>query len=363
MVAFTRCVAESLGDESKYLHFGLTSTDVVDTALSSLLSKACGILEADMHAFIDMLARQAKKYKMTPCMGRTHGVHAEPTTLGLKFALWYAEMKRNLDRLEHAHRTIAVGKISGAVGTYANVDPFVEQYVCERMGLSASPISTQVLQRDRHAELMTTFAIIASSLEKFATEVRGLQKTELREVEEPFRKGQKGSSAMPHKRNPINCEQICGLARIIRGYSVTALENITLWHERDISHSSTERIILPDATELLDYMLHKLCGILGDLFVYPENMLKDMDKSMGLIFSQHVLLTLIEKGMLRETAYDCVQRCAMRAWQEQKPFRDMLEQDETVTSHLTPAELDECFELAYHYKHVDEVFKRLGLEK
>lgn len=362
VVAFTRCVAESLGDESKYLHFGLTSTDVVDTALSSLLSKACDILEDDVRAFIDMLARQAKKYKMTPCMGRTHGVHAEPTTLGLKFALWYAEMQRNLDRLQHAHRTIAVGKISGAVGTYANVDPFVERYVCEHMGLEASPISTQVLQRDRHAELMTTLAIIASSLEKFATEVRGLQKTELREVEEPFRKGQKGSSAMPHKRNPVNCEQICGLARVIRGYSVTALENITLWHERDISHSSTERIILPDATQLLDYMLCKLCGILGDLFVYPENMLRNMDKSLGLTFSQHVLLALIEKGMLRETAYDTVQKNAMRAWEEQVPFKGLIEQEPAVREHLTQQELDACFDLSYHYTHVDDIFRRLGLE-
>ena len=334
VVAFTRCVAESLGEESKYLHFGLTSTDVVDTALSSIVSQALDIIEADMRKFIDVLAAQAVKYKMTPCMGRTHGVHAEPTTLGLKFALWYAEMQRNLERMEHAHKITRVGKISGAVGTYANVDPFVEKYVCEQMGLEPSPISTQVLQRDRYAELLSVIAITGSSLEKFATEVRGLQKTELREVEEPFRAGQKGSSAMPHKRNPINCEKVC-----------------------------VERIILPDATELLDYMLALMTRILGDLFVYPENMLRSMSMSYGLPNSQHVLLTLIDKGMLRETAYDCVQRCAMRAWQEQKPFRQMLEQDETVTSHLSPAELDACFELSYHYKHVDEVFKRLGLEK
>ena len=313
VVAFTRCVAESLGEESKYLHFGLTSTDVVDTALSSIVSQALDIIEADMRRFIDVLAAQAVKYKMIPCMGRTHGVHAEPTTLGLKFALWYAEMQRNLERMEHAHKITRVGKISGAVGTYANVDPFVEKYVCEQMGLEPSPISTQVLQRDRYAELLSVIAITGCSLEKFATEVRGLQKTELREVEEPFRAGQKGSSAMPHKRNPINCEKVCGLSRVLRGYALAAMEDVALWHERDISHSSVERIILPDATELLDYMLVLMTRILGDLFVYPENMLRSMSMSYGLPNSQHVLLTLIDKGMLRETAYDCVQRCAMRA--------------------------------------------------
>ena len=361
VVAFTRCVAESLGEESKYLHFGLTSTDVVDTALSSIVSKACDIIEADMHRFIDTLASQAVRYKMTPCMGRTHGVHAEPTTLGLKFALWYAEMQRNMERMEHAHKTIRVGKISGAVGTYANVDPFVEKYVCEQMGLEPSPISTQVLQRDRYAELFTTFAIIGSCLEKYATEVRGLQKTELREVEEPFHAGQKGSSAMPHKRNPINCEKVCGLSRVLRGYAVTAMEDVALWHERDISHSSVERIILPDATSLLDHMLKQMIHILGDLFVYPENMLRSMSMSYGLTNSQHVLLTLIEKGMLRETAYDCVQRNAMRAWEEKRPFRELIEQEPVVREHLTPEELEACFDLSYHYKHVDEVFARLGL--
>lgn len=362
VVAFTRCVAENLGEESKYLHFGLTSTDVVDTALSATLSRACAILEADMEAFLAMLRKQAVAYKNTPCMGRTHGVHAEPTTLGLKFALWYAEMQRNLERLRRAHATIAVGKISGAVGTYANVDPYVESYVCEKMGLSPSPISTQVLQRDRHAELVTTIAIIASSLDKFATEIRGLQKTEIREVEEPFRAGQKGSSAMPHKRNPINCEQISGLARILRGYVVTALEDMPLWHERDISHSSAERIILPDATQLLDYMLVKLCRILGDLFVYPDNMLRNMEKSYGLIFSQHVLLTLIDKGMLREAAYDAVQKNAMRAWEERRAFKELIAQEPMVKALLTPEELDACFDLSYHYTHVEDIYRRLGLE-
>ena len=267
-----------------------------------------------------------------------------------------------MERMEHAHKTIRVGKISGAVGTYANVDPFVEKYVCEQMGLEPSPISTQVLQRDRYAELFTTFAIIGSCLEKYATEVRGLQKTELREVEEPFHAGQKGSSAMPHKRNPINCEKVCGLSRVLRGYAVTAMEDVALWHERDISHSSVERIILPDATSLLDHMLKQMIHILGDLFVYPGNMLRSMSMSYGLTNSQHVLLTLIEKGMLRETAYDCVQRNAMRAWEEKRPFRELIEQEPVVREHLTDAELDACFDLSYHYKHVDEVFERLGLQ-
>ncbi len=361
VVAFTRCVAESLGDESKYLHYGLTSTDVVDTALSSLLNQACGMIEAELRALLEVLANQARKYKRTPCMGRTHGVHAEPTTLGLKFALWYAETQRNIDRLAHARKTIAVGKISGAVGTYANVDPFVERYVCEQMGLEAAPISTQVLQRDRHAELMSTFAIIGSCLEKYATEVRGLQKTELREVEEPFRAGQKGSSAMPHKRNPVNCEQICGLARLLRGYAVTAMEDISLWHERDISHSSAERVILPDATQLLDYMLAKMTGILGDLFVYPENMLRNMDRSMGLIFSQHVLLSLVQKGMLREEAYDLVQKNAMKAWETQTPFPQLIAEEPEVLRRLSGEELADCFKLEYHYQHVDTIFDRLRL--
>jgi adenylosuccinate lyase len=361
VVAFTRCVAESLGEESKYLHYGLTSTDVVDTALSALLSEACDMLEEGVSALIATLGRQAVRYKDTPCMGRTHGVHAEPTTLGLKFALWYAEMQRNLNRLRHAHQSVAVGKISGAVGTYANVDPFVEEYVCQQMGLAAAPISTQVLQRDRHAELVTTLAIIGSCLEKYATEVRGLQRTELREVEEPFRVGQKGSSAMPHKRNPVNCEQICGLARLLRSHAVVALENISLWHERDISHSSAERVILPDATQLLDYMLAKMNDILGGLFVYPDNMLRNMQKSLGLVFSQHVLLALVQKGMLREDAYDLVQKNAMLAWQDQVPFRGLLEAEPRVTALLSAQDLDACFDPAYHYQHVNTVFKRLGL--
>jgi adenylosuccinate lyase len=361
VVAFTRCVAESLGAESKYLHYGLTSTDVVDTALSSVLNQACELLMRDVDELIGILKKQAVAWKNTPIMGRTHGVHAEPTTLGLKFALWYADMLRNKERLEHARQTIAVGKISGAVGTYANVDPRVEAYVCQAMGLAASPISTQTLQRDRHAEFISTLAIIGSCLEKYATEIRLLQQTEKRELEEPFRAGQKGSSAMPHKRNPVNCEQISGLARLMRSYVTPAMEDIPLWHERDISHSSVERVILPDATMLLDYMLHKLTGILANVLVYPENMKRSMERSLGLPFSQHVLLALIQKGMLREDAYDTVQREAMRAWSEQKPFRELLEQDDIVKELLTSSELDGCFDPAYHQRYVDDIFRRLGL--
>ncbi len=361
VVAFTRTVAESLGEESKYLHYGLTSTDVVDTALSSVLVEACTIIADDLQEFLDILKAQAIRYKDLPIMGRTHGVHAEPTTFGLKLALWYAETQRNLIRLARAKETIAVGKISGAVGTYANVDPFVERYVCQGMGLKPSPISTQVLQRDRHAELMTTLAIIASCLDKYATEIRGLQKTEIREVEEPFRAGQKGSSAMPHKRNPVNCEQISGLARVVRANAVAALEDIPLWHERDISHSSVERIILPDTTTLIDYMLKKFSGIVANLHVYPENMRRNMDKSRGLIFSQRVLLKLIDKGLLRETAYDLVQKNAMRAWEEERSFKELIATEPAVQEHLTSADLDDCFDLRHHLTHVDGIFTRLGL--
>ena len=361
VVAFTRCVAESLGDESKFLHFGLTSTDVVDTALSSTLNKACGILLEDMDRLINVLKAQAIKYKNQVMMGRTHGVHAEPTTLGLKFALWYAESLRNRGRLADARAMIAVGKISGAVGTYANVDPFVEEYVCRAMGLAPSPISTQTLQRDRHAQLMCAFAIIASCLDKYATEIRGLQKTEIRELEEPFAAGQKGSSAMPHKRNPVNCEQVSGLARVMRGYVVTALEDIPLWHERDISHSSAERVILADACQLLDYMLGKITGIIEGLIVYPSNMERNMGMSLGLTFSQHVLLKLIERGMLREAAYDLVQRLAMRAWSEQVQFRALVEAEPDIRAALSVDDIRECFDAAYHMKHVDTIFARLGL--
>ncbi|MBC8531310.1 adenylosuccinate lyase [Gehongia tenuis] len=361
VVAFTRCVAESLGDESKYLHFGLTSTDVVDTALSAILVEATDMLGHDLEDLTQTLRDQAIRYKDVPMMGRTHGVHAEPITLGLKFALWYADMGRNMKRLAQAREMIAVGKLSGAVGTYANIDPFVEQYVCKKMGLAPAPISTQVLQRDRHAQYVSTLAVIGGTLEKIATEVRALQKTEMREVEEPFSKGQKGSSAMPHKRNPVKSEQICGLSRLLRGYALTSLEDIALWHERDISHSSAERVILADATTLLDYMIHQMIYILGNLHVYPENMMRSMSMSHGLVEAQRVLLRLVEKGMLREDAYDMVQRMAMESWANSRPYREILWEDPKVRELMTEAELDSCFELKTHLTHVDTIFRRLGL--
>ncbi|SDC82806.1 Adenylosuccinate lyase [Melghirimyces thermohalophilus] len=361
VVAFTRAVAETLGPESKWVHYGLTSTDVVDTALSYLLRQANEILLKDVDRFLEVLRQKALEYKDTVMMGRTHGVHAEPTTFGLKMALWYAEMKRNRERLVQAADTVAYGKISGAVGTYANIDPFVEDYVCKKLGLKPAPVSTQTLQRDRHAEYMSALTLIATSLEKFAVEIRGLQKSETREVEEAFGKGQKGSSAMPHKRNPVGSENITGLSRVVRGHLVTALENVALWHERDISHSSAERVILPDTTILLNYMLNRFAGIVENLRVFPENMKRNMERTYGLIYSQRVLLSLIDKGLKRETAYDRVQKLAMQAWEEAKSFRGLVEQDETIMSTLTPEEIEDAFDYRYHLKRVDEIFHRLEL--
>lgn len=361
VVAFTRAVAETLGSESKWVHYGLTSTDVVDTALSYRLRQANQILLKNIKDFLQVLKEKAVEHKYTVMMGRTHGVHAEPTTFGLKIALWYEEMKRNLERFEKAHNGIAYGKLSGAVGTFANIPPFIEEYVCNKLGLKPAPISTQTLQRDRHAEYMATLALIGTSLEKFATEIRGLQKSEIREVEEGFSKGQKGSSAMPHKRNPVGSENITGLARVLRGYMISAYEDVPLWHERDISHSSVERIILPDATILLNYMLVRFSNIVKNLTVFPENMQRNMDRTYGLIYSQRVLLTLINKRMKREIAYDAVQKRAMQAWEEQKQFKELLLQDELITSTLTADELNECFNYTYHLKQVDYIFNRLGL--
>lgn len=361
VVAFTRAVSESLGQESKWVHYGLTSTDVVDTALSYLLRQANEILLKDVDRLIDVLGKQAQQYKYTVMMGRTHGVHAEPTTFGLKMALWYEEMKRNRERLVQAVETVRVGKMSGAVGTYANIDPFVEKFVCEHLGLETASISTQTLQRDRHANYMASLALIATSLDKFATEIRALQKSETREVEEPFGKGQKGSSAMPHKRNPIGCENISGLARVVRGHMVSAYENVPLWHERDISHSSVERVILPDATILLNYILNRFTNIINNVRVFPENMKRNMDRTFGLIYSQRVLLTLIDKGLTREKAYDRVQALAMQAWEEQTSFRGLVEQDEFVSSHLTIEEIADCFDYRHHLAQVDFIFDRLGL--
>ncbi|EAD2071441.1 adenylosuccinate lyase [Listeria monocytogenes] len=361
VVAFTRSVSESLGAERKWVHYGLTSTDVVDTANSYLLKQANEILRKDLENFIAIIGEKAKEHKYTVTMGRTHGVHAEPTTFGLKLALWYEEMKRNLERFNFAADGVEFGKISGAVGTYANIDPFVEAYVCEKLGTTPAPISTQTLQRDRHAEYLATLALIATSVEKFAVEVRALQKSEVREVEEFFAKGQKGSSAMPHKRNPIGSENVTGLARVIRGHMVTAYENVPLWHERDISHSSAERIILPDSTILLDYILNRFGNIVKNLTLFPENMKRNMDRTLGLIYSQRVLLALIDKGLAREAAYDVVQPRAMEAWEKQVPFRELVEQDATIIENLSAEEIADCFDYNYHLKNVDLIFDRLGL--
>lgn len=361
VIAFTRAVSETVGDERKWVHYGLTSTDVVDTALGYVLKQANTIIEQDIIQFIDILKAKATQHKYTVMMGRTHGVHAEPTTFGLKLALWLEEMKRNLERFQHSADGVQFGKMSGAVGTYANIDPSIEVFVCKKLGTKPAPISTQTLQRDRHAEYMGTLALIATSLDKFATEIRGLQKSEFREVEEPFAKGQKGSSAMPHKRNPIGCENISGLSRVIRGHMLSAYENVTLWHERDISHSSVERIILPDATMLLDYMLNRFMNIVKNLTVFPENMKRNMQSTFGVPFSGRVMTKLIDKGFAREKAYDTVQPRAMQAWEEQRSFRDIVESTPEITAVLTLDEIAECFDPSWHLKHVDTIFTRLGL--
>lgn len=362
VIAFTRTVSESLGPEKKWVHYGLTSTDVVDTAQGYQLKQANDILRKDIQDFIDILAKRALEFKDTVCMGRTHGIHAEPTTFGLKFARWYSEMKRNQERFEHAARGVEAGKISGAVGTFAEVDPEVEAYVCKKLGLRAQEISTQVLPRDLHAEYIAAIALVATSLENIATEIRSLQRTEIHEVEEHFAKGQKGSSAMPHKRNPIGSENICGMARVLRGNVVTAYEDVTLWHERDISHSGAERVILPDSTIGLDYMLNRMGKILANLDVFPETMKKNMDKTLGLIYSGRVLLKLVESGMSREAAYDLIQPYTAKCWAEQVPFRPLLEADSTIQKQLTKADLDDAFDYHWHLRHVDDIYKRLGLE-
>ncbi len=362
VVAFTRQVSETLGEERKWVHYGLTSTDVVDTALSYVIKQANEIIEKDLERFLEVLKNKAIEHKTTLMMGRTHGVHAEPTTFGIKMALWYTEMKRNLERFKRVREEIEVGKMSGAVGTFANIPPEIEEHVCTELGLGCAPVSTQTLQRDRHAYYIATLGLIATSIEKFAVEVRGLQKTETREVEEAFAKGQKGSSAMPHKRNPIGSENVTGLARVIRGYITTAYENVPLWHERDISHSSAERIMLPDVTIALDYALNRFTNIIDRLTVYPENMKRNIDKTFGLIYSQRVMLTLINKGMVREEAYDIVQPKAMESWETQTPFRTLVEQYEKITNLLSTEELDECFNEKHHLNQVDTIFRRAGIE-
>ncbi len=361
VVAFTRCVSESLGEEKKWVHYGVTSTDVVDTANGIRFQKADAILRQDILDFMEILKANALKYKDTVMMGRTHGVHAEITTFGLKFALWYEEMKRNLERFDAAAAEVEAGKISGAVGTFANIPPFVQDYVCEQLGIHSANISTQVLQRDRHAHYFATLALIGSTLEQMATEIRGLQRTEIHEVEEHFSKGQKGSSAMPHKHNPIGSENICGCSRVLRGYMLTSYEDIALWHERDISHSSAERIIAPDATELLDYMLVRFGGILKNLTVFPEKMKQDIWLTHGIIFSQRFMLKLIEKGWPREKAYDLVQPLAAKAWEEGKNFRDLIEAVPEVQASLSKEEMDDCFDPMYHTKNVDTIYRRVGI--
>ncbi len=361
VVAFTRAVSESLGEERKWIHYGLTSTDVVDTANGYLLRQANDILRKDLQDFIAVLRRRAVEFKDVPVMGRTHGMHADVSSFGLKWALWFDEMQRNIARFDMAARGVEAGKLSGAVGNYANIPPAIQEYVCEHLGLESAKVATQVLQRDRHAFYLATLAVIGSTLEQMALEIRNMQRQEVREVEEAFRKGQKGSSAMPHKRNPISSENICGCARVLRGYMATAAENVALWHERDISHSSTERIILPDATMLLDYMLKRFEGILDNLVVYPENMLRNIYMTHGVIFSQRVMNALIEKGFVREEAYDTVQPLAMKTLQEGGEYIDHLLASEKVMANLTKEEVEACFDLDYYFKNVDYIYNRLGL--
>lgn len=362
IVAFTRAVSETLGEERKWVHYGLTSTDVVDTANGYLLKQANTILLDDIEKMLEVLRKRAIEFKNTPCIGRTHGIHADITSFGLKWALWYEEMKRNLNRFITAARGVEVGKISGAVGNFANIPPFIQDYVCEKLGTESANISTQVIQRDRHAYYMATLAVIASSIEQMAMEIRNLQRTEVHEVEESFGKGQKGSSAMPHKRNPISSENMCGCARVMRGYMATFYENVALWHERDISHSATERIILPDATMLLDYMLNRFRGILENLVVFEDVMKENIYRTRKVIFAQRVMNALIERGFSREQAYDTVQPIAMRAMSERADYQELLAESPEVMAVLTRAELDECFTLEYYLKNVDFIFDRVGIE-
>lgn len=359
MIAFLTCVAESIGDDARFLHVGMTSSDVMDTAMAIQLKEASAILLQDVRELMRILRRQANKHKWTVMIGRTHGVHAEPITFGLKLALWYQEMTRNLARLEKAVDDISVGQISGAVGTFAQISPKVESYVCRKSGLKPAPISNQIIQRDRHAYYFTTLAVIASSLEKFAVEVRHLQRTEVQEAEEPFTQGQKGSSAMPHKRNPILCENVSGLARLMRSYATAALENVPLWHERDISHSSVERVIVPDATIIMDFMLHRMIYVLGNLCVYPENMLRNLAKSGGAVFSERVLLALVDKGIARDAAYRMVQRHALKVGREDGDLKKELLQDAEIGRYLPAAEIEAIWGVKHHLAHVNFLFRRV----
>jgi adenylosuccinate lyase len=359
VIAFTTALAESIGEASRFVHYGLTSSDVVDTAGALLLRDASGLLLKKIDALMAVLKRRAYEFKDTPQVGRTHGVHAEPTSFGLTFALWHDEMRRNRERMERARTAVAVGKISGAVGAFAHLSPEVEERVCARLGLAHAPVSTQVLQRDRHAEYLSTLAIIASSLDKFALQVRHWQRTEVREAQEKFKRGQKGSSAMPHKRNPILSERICGMARVVRGYSIVGLENVALWHERDISHSSAERVVLPDASIALDYMLHKAAGLIEGLVVYPERMLENLRATRGLIFSGQLLLALTRSGASREDAYEWAQRNAMKVWDEGGDFQTLVASDPDISAHLTGEEIERVFSLATYLRNVDAIFERV----
>lgn len=362
IIAFLTNVAEYVGEDSKYIHKGLTSSDVKDTALGIMMKKSAELVLEDLKNLRDVLKRQAKKYKHTVCIGRTHGIHAEPMTLGLKFALWYDEVCRDIERVEHAKKIVAVGKLSGAVGTYSNIDPRIEEITCKKLGIEPVKLATQVIQRDRHAEYMTTLAIVASTFEKIATELRNLQRTDIREVEEYFQPGQKGSSAMPHKRNPITGERISGMARLVRGNAIAAMEDITLWHERDISHSSVERVILPDSTINVDYCCRKLTNLLDKLLVYPEAMVENLNKTGGLIFSQRIMLAVVSKGVLREDAYKWVQRNAMARWLKGEDFRTNVEKDPDITKYLTKEEIDNCFDYQWFLRNVDMIMARFGIE-
>lgn len=360
VIAFLTNVAEHVGPDSRFIHMGMTSSDVVDTSLSLLMKESAQLIIADIGDLIRALKAKAKQYKHTPMIGRSHGIHAEPTTFGLKMALYFEEMKRNLDRMTRAMETISVGKFSGAVGTFSNIEPKVEEIACKKLGIKRAEVSTQVIQRDRHAEYLTSIAIVAATLEKIATEIRNLQRTELQEVEEPFKHGQKGSSAMPHKRNPITCERIAGLARVLRANSMVSLENVALWHERDITHSSTERIIIPDSSLLIDYMLQTLTRVIDNLVVYPENMRRNIDRTQGLIFSQRLLLMLVGKGLTREDAYSIVQANAMKS-RGRRSLKDEVLADHAAAKYLTKKEIESAFDINYYLRNIDEIFKRAGI--
>ncbi len=361
VLAFLTNVAENVGEEAKYIHLGMTSSDILDTALSMQMVEAADVILGKLQTLAEVLKAKALDYKDVLMMGRTHGIHAEPVTLGVKFALWYDEVKRDITRLENARESVRVGKISGAVGTFANIDPRVEEITCKKLGLKPAPVSTQILQRDRHAEYLTTLALIAASLDKFATEIRNLQRTDIHEVEESFAKGQKGSSAMPHKKNPIICERVSGLARLLRGNALAALENVALWHERDITHSSVERVIIPDSSITLDYMLEKFIAVVQNLTVYPDNMRANLERTLGLIFSQRVMLSLVGKGIARETAYAWVQRNALETWRTGEGFKHLVLKDQEIMAVLQPQEVEDLFDYAYHTKHIDYILRRAGV--